>query len=170
MTERKTSPIEILEVKETLGGKREEFSCELVDRSPGAVVLLYRLTRQWNVNDLSLPAGTLSFGYFWKDRYYNAYHWLTREGVSLGIYFNVSDRTRFTADTVSWRDLEVDILVTPDDRCRVLDAGELPGDINPEVERKIELAREEIVKGYRSLVAEIEARSAEFFRSLSDVE
>jgi predicted RNA-binding protein associated with RNAse of E/G family len=160
---------EILEIKESLGGKREEYLCELVRQSQSEVVLLYRLSRPWRVEDVLLPAGTLSFGYFWEDRHYNAYHWLTPDGFSMGIYFNISDGTRFTPETVRWRDLEVDVLVTPDDCCRVLDAGELPEDIDPEVARKVELAREEILEGYRSLVAGIVTSSMELFRSITDI-
>jgi len=162
-------PREILEIKETLWGEREEFLCELIRQGQSEVVLLYRLSRPWCVEDVLLPAGTLSFGYFWEDRYYNAYHWLTPDGVSLGIYFNISDSTRFMRENVCWRDIEVDILVTPDGRCRILDEKEVPEDIDPNLALKIGLAKEEIVKDCRSLVSEIEARSAELFESLSDI-
>ena len=65
----------IVEQKETLAGERKRFSCRLLALAPGEAVILYVLRRAGRVADLALPRGTLSLGYFWEARPYNAYHW-----------------------------------------------------------------------------------------------
>ena len=151
----------IVEQKETLTGERRRYSCRLLALAPGEAVLLYVLRRAGRVADLALPRGTLSLGYFWEARPYNAYHWLAPGGGTLGLYVNVADRTRITPATVAWRDLTVDLLVTPDGRCRVLDEDELADDLAPALRATIEAARDEVLARYPALLAEVERRSPE---------
>ena len=77
-----------------------------------------------------LSKGTLSLGYFWEDRAYNLYHWVDDNQQTLALYFNICDNTHISPEQVAWRDLAVDILITPDQRCRVLDEDELADDID----------------------------------------
>jgi hypothetical protein len=119
----------IAEVKTTLAGKRQVFDCERIHYAPGETVVLYRMPADRQLEDLLLPKGALSLGYFWEDRPYNAYHWVDDNRQTLALYFNICDSTHISAEQVAWRDLAVDILITPDQRCRVLDEDELPDDI-----------------------------------------
>ena len=150
----------VLEVKETLDGRRHEFACTLLSSAADEVVLLYRLRREGRVADLVLPPDTLSLGFFWTARPYNAYHWLTADGRTLGLYVNISDRTHITPERVCWRDLVVDLLLTPDGRCRVLDEDELPADLDRALRARIEAARDDVLGGSATLLAAIERRSA----------
>jgi protein associated with RNAse G/E len=154
----------ILEIKHKLDGERKEFRCQLCSYSDDEVVVIYPLTRDGRVDDLALPKGTISYGYFWRDRLYNVYHWITPAGATLGIYFNIGDRTRISRGEIYWRDLVVDILITPDGRCRVLDEHELPADLDPDLRRTIETARDEVLQQKDDLVSEIERRSAGYPR------
>jgi hypothetical protein len=158
--ERSVDERSILEVKETLGGERREYACTLLSLTADEAVLLYRLPRAGRVADLAPPAGTLSLGHFWVARPYNAYHWLTPDGRTLGLYVNLSDRTRLAPDRVTWRDLVVDLLVTPDGRCRVLDEDELPAGLDPALRATIAAARERVLREQGELLAEVERRSA----------
>jgi predicted RNA-binding protein associated with RNAse of E/G family len=149
----------IREVKETLAGERREFHCTLVSLAADEVVVGYRSPIGGIVADVSLPAGTLTLGYFWAARPYNAYHWLAPDGATLGLYFNVSDRTRITAQRVAWRDLVVDVLVTPDGRCRVLDEDELPVDLDVALRHRIESTRDALRQNHERHLEELETRS-----------
>jgi len=64
----------IVELKETLAGGRRRFACRLLAGGPGEAVILYRLPRAGQVGGVALPRGTLSLGYFWEARSFNAYH------------------------------------------------------------------------------------------------
>ena len=144
----------ITEIKTTLAGERKEFACELLHRAPGEVVVIYRMPRDVQLEDLLLRQGTLSLGYFWEDRPYIAYHWIDAGLDSVALYFNISDRTRVSAGTVAWRDLTVDVLITPDGRCRVLDENELPADLDPELRAWIAAARDDLCRDPLSLLNE----------------
>ena len=103
---------QITEIKTTLAGERKTFSCELLHREPGEVVVVYRMPRDVQLEDVMLRADTLSLGYFREDRPYNAYHWVDAGLDTVALYFNISDRTRIGDDSVAWRDLAVDVLIT----------------------------------------------------------
>ena len=121
----------ITEVKTTLGGERKLFDCELLHHDETELVVIYRMPQGMRLEDVWLPQGTISLGYFWPDRPYNAYHWIDARQDTLALYFNIADGTRITDDCVEWRDLTVDVLLTPDGRCRVLDEDELPAALDP---------------------------------------
>src|SRR5262249_50676652 len=66
---------EIVEVKRYLDGSEKRFHCRLIERDDRSAVLLYRSDRPYEVHGLALPAGTVTFGYYWVDRPHNVYHW-----------------------------------------------------------------------------------------------
>ena len=107
------------EIKHQLDGSIIHYKCLLVYLSDDEVVIMYKLPQKARVEDLVLPAGSLSFGYFWKNRNYNVYHWVTKTGETLGTYFNVCDETNIGKEIVSWRDLVIDLLVQLDIRWKV---------------------------------------------------
>ena len=156
----------MLEVKKKLAGERIEFVCTPLHLAADEAVLLYKLPRAFQIEDLFLPDNSLSLGYFWTNRPYNAYHWITPQGQMLGLYINISDQTCITVEEVSWRDLLVDLLVTPDGRCRVLDEDEVPGNLEPVLLRKFKSTRHILVQQYKRLLAEVEQRSAELLKAV----
>jgi uncharacterized protein len=156
----------ILEIKETLTGQRKEFPCMPCAVAEDEVVILYKVDHEGRVEDVVLPAGTLSLGYFWATRPYNAYHWVTPEGRTIGLYFNISEGADITPQQVVWRDLVVDVLVTPDGRCRVLDEDELPAEMDASLRQRIKVTQDELVRQHETLLAEIEVRSVRLLRDL----
>jgi predicted RNA-binding protein associated with RNAse of E/G family len=149
-----------LEIKHRLDGSIERFECLPIQVSDGEAVVMYELPRNGRVDNLILPAGTLSFGYFWMDRPYNVYHWVTGAGETLGTYFNVCDETKIGENAVSWRDLVIDLLVTPDGRCRVLDTQELPQNLDEGLAHSIEETRKYLLVHYGSIIADVKSRTA----------
>jgi predicted RNA-binding protein associated with RNAse of E/G family len=134
----------ITEIKTTLLGERKTFECELLQATTSDAVVVYRMPADHQLEDILLPKDTLSFGYFWQDRPYNAYHWIDAQQQTIALYFNVSDNTIISAESIAWRDLMVDVLITPDGRCRVLDEDELPTEINAELLHYIERTRDQL--------------------------
>lgn len=139
-------PATITEIKHTLGGERKTFDCELLRRGAAEAVVVYRMPSDHRLEDIALARGTLSLGYFWEDRPYNAYHWIDERLDSVALYFNISDRTRIAERTIEWRDLAVDVLISPDGRCRVLDEDELPPGLDPALHAYIEAARDDLCR------------------------
>jgi len=123
------------------------------------VVVIYRMPRDVQLEDVLLRKDTVSLGYFWRDRPYNAYHWIDSCHDTVALYFNVADGTRISAETIEWRDLAVDVLITPDGRCRVLDEDELPNDIDAALLRYINKVRDELCREPLSRLAEYDKLS-----------
>jgi hypothetical protein len=134
----------ILERKRTLAGAEKLFPCWLLARTYDALTVLFVSTRTYQVADLELPVGTVTFGHFWRDRPYNAYHWMTPSGTTLAHYFNLADETALPdgdrAETFSFRDLVIDVLVRPGASPEVLDQDELPTTLAPATKDAIERA------------------------------
>ncbi len=173
----------VLEVKRRLDGTVRTYSCEAVEVADEHAVLLYRLPGPGRVADLALPAGTLTVAYYWTDRPYNVYHWIAPtepgctasrtppndprgaanvanapSGETLGYYFNLSGPVRIGRDRLEWEDLEVDVLVTPDGRVRVLDEDAVPRAAAarlPEIAR----ARERVLADWRTVTEDVERAS-----------
>jgi predicted RNA-binding protein associated with RNAse of E/G family len=149
---------EITEVKETLAGTRKTFHCHVIDRQPGALVVLFVSKAPVRVHDVDLPAGTVTFGYFWVDRGFNVYHWMSPEGATLAFYVNLAEGTRIE-DTLHWRDLTVDILVPSLGEAVVLDEDEIPLALDSATRARIERTRDLVLARAPALRLELEARS-----------
>ncbi len=147
-------------MKEKLNGERHEFASALLAQAPGEAVSLYTLPRDGQLGGVPLQAGTRCLGYFWSARPYNVYHAVDGDGRTLVFYLNLSDRTAITPATINWRDLIVDLVVTPDGACRVLDEDELPPDLDPTLLTYIEVARDDLLRQHPALLATLAARTA----------
>lgn len=149
----------ITEIKTTLDGVHKRFECERIHYAEGETVVLYRMPADHQLEHLLLPANTLSLGYFWEKRAYNAYHWVDDNRQTLALYFNICDNTRISPEQVAWRDLTVDVLITPDLQCRVLDEDELPDDLDIDLLSRINATRDALCADPARLLREFESRS-----------
>ncbi|MDQ7819838.1 MAG: DUF402 domain-containing protein [Armatimonadota bacterium] len=160
------SPAVIREVKVLPDGRRDEYACRLLDRSPTYAAVLYRSTAPRRVGPLRLPRGTLTYGYFWEGRPYTVYHWIAPDGRPLGYYVNIAADVRILPGEVRWRDLALDLLFSPDGQSvQVLDADEaarLPAPLRDRAEagRALVLThRDEILKEVAALTAFLRGRA-----------
>lgn len=156
----------ITEVKTTLTGERQEFVCRLVDRSANHVVVVYPVTRKGGrrVGALHIPQGTESYGYFWRDRLYNVYHWVTPAGRTLGYYVNLADSVELRPTEVRWRDLAVDLLFSADGgSVQILDEHEIAGHPT-ELQAKISAAQKHVLTHRDDLLAEVRRSTMHFRR------
>jgi hypothetical protein len=145
-----------VEVKRTLDGREIRFPCELVGRSPEATIVRFIVPAETSVKGLLLPSGTTSYGVFWPDRSYNLYWWVNPLGCTVGYYFNIQDSLRIGPDAVEWRDLIVDILVTPEGDLQVLDREELTDAVPHAVLDNIENTTVALSAGYQRITQEAE--------------
>jgi predicted RNA-binding protein associated with RNAse of E/G family len=158
--------VEILEVKRTLSGAVLAFPCTAAEVTPCRAVLLYRAGGGRRVAGLDLPAGTVTVAYYWVDRPYNVYHWVSPAGETLGWYFNLSSPARIADGRVEWDDLEVDVLVTPPGlQAEVLDEDRVPAGLAPAQRAAIAAARERVLRECAAVAAELAASSPGFLRA-----
>lgn len=154
---------DVLEIKRTLDGREQRFQCQLIAGDRQQAVLLFVARAAMHVHGIDLPAGTVTFGHFWTDRFYNVYHWLDGWGGTIGFYFNLSDSTVIGDGRLEWRDLTLDVLATPAGRLDVLDEHELPRDLDPALRTRIAAGKQAILTDPRQLMADIEERSRELY-------
>ncbi|HEY8926493.1 MAG TPA: DUF402 domain-containing protein [Polyangia bacterium] len=147
----------ILEIKRTVAGVEKRFECRRLHEDGAHLVVLFVAPAAMRVHGIALPAGTVTFGHFWRDRPYNVYHWLDPvTGSSLGAYVNLAAETRIDDDRLEWLDLIVDVLVVPGQTPRVLDEDEIPAGAPPDLMARIAAARAAVLDGMAPLLDELE--------------
>ena len=151
-------------MKRRLDGTEARFDCDpLVVDTGRRAVIGYVLERAWEVPGVMLRPGMVTYGHFWTDRDYNAYHWLDG-GRTVGVYFNIGPCETITAERVVWTDYVVDVLATPDGRLRVLDEDELDDATPADVRRVVERTRALILADSVRLCDEVESETRRFRR------
>jgi protein associated with RNAse G/E len=71
-----------------------------------------------------IQRGTRTIEYYWLDRWYNVFRFLNQDGRTRLFYCNVNMPPAFAEGTLSYVDLDIDILVQPDLSYQVLDLDE----------------------------------------------
>jgi hypothetical protein len=160
----------VVEIKRTLAGVEKRFDCRRLAGDDRRLVVLWIAPAAMQVHGVDLPAGTISFGHFWTDRSYNAYHWVDAAGRTVGFYFNLADRTRISEGRLEWRDLVLDVLATPEGRLELLDEDELPAVLDAEAAAHIAAGKAAILGDPARVMTEIESASRALFPLVFPVE
>ena len=94
-----------------------------VIRQEGSLIVLDAKFSEEVVHDLlgTIASGTHSLEYYWLDRWYNIFRFAQPDGQLRNYYCNVNVPPSFDGETLSYVDLDLDILVDPDFSYRVLD-------------------------------------------------
>lgn len=71
-----------------------------------------------------IEAGTVSFEYYWMDHWYSVFCFMKPSGQLLHYYCNINMPPEFDDNVLSYVDLDIDILVTPDLDYSILDEEE----------------------------------------------
>lgn len=72
----------------------------------------------------TIAAGTRSAEYYWTDRWYNVFRFAEESGGLRNYYCNINMPAEFADDVLSFIDLDIDVLVAPDDSYKILDTEE----------------------------------------------
>ncbi|MBS1793935.1 MAG: DUF402 domain-containing protein [Acidobacteria bacterium] len=71
-----------------------------------------------------IKQGTVSYEYFWRDRWYNVFRFFEPNGEFKFIYCNICMPPAIYDNMIEYVDLDLDILVYPDNKVQVLDVEE----------------------------------------------
>jgi len=98
------------------------WPAELV-RQEGSLIVLDAKFSAEVIHDLlgTIASGTHSLEYYWLDRWYNIFRFAEPSGSLRNYYCNVNVPPTFDGETLSYVDLDLDILVEPDLSYRILD-------------------------------------------------
>jgi protein associated with RNAse G/E len=104
------------------GTIRKSWTCELVEQVDDLVVAVGTFDADVNHSDLGLiTQGTLSHEYFWLDRWYNVFRFVTADGAFRNYYCNICMPPQFSKNVIDYVDLDIDVVVDPDFSYRILD-------------------------------------------------
>ena len=97
-----------------------------VMRCDGALLVLYAaFEEEVQHSQLGLiERGTVSIEYYWLDRWYNVFRFLEPDGRVSNFYCNVNMPPRFDGSMLTYIDLDIDIVVSPDLSYEILDMDE----------------------------------------------
>jgi uncharacterized protein len=101
---------------------RRSWTCELIERSDELIVLVGKFDRDVEHPGLgSIRRGTVSYEYFWPDRWYNIFRFHEPDGALRNYYCNVAMPPTFKNGILDYVDLDIDVLIWPDSRYEVVD-------------------------------------------------
>jgi hypothetical protein len=144
------------EIKHTLFGDTQTYSCELLQYEPGFGVLRYVVDREYNISGHKLLPGDITYGLYWEDRPYTLYVWdLSRINSKL-YYFNIADSISLRSEEFVWRDLTIDVLIDTDNAARILDEQELLPDLAQGLREYIRTAVDLVVEKHQEIIREAE--------------
>ena len=99
----------------------------------------------------TIAAGTHSTEYYWTDRWYSVFRFREPDGTLRNYYCNVNRPAEFDGRALTFVDLDIDVLVSPDFAYAVLDEEEFEAHAarfgyTDEVLRRVAEARVELIK------------------------
>ncbi|MCZ7578547.1 MAG: DUF402 domain-containing protein [Dehalococcoidia bacterium] len=103
------------EVKVKPGGAELAYETDLVHRDRTLVIVRFLMRQGGGPPSLpvEVPAGSVSYGYFWARRPYNVYRWLRADGTLIAHRFDAVTEVRIAGDSVRYRDLALDWWALP---------------------------------------------------------
>lgn len=161
MSERPVRITRVTEVKRHLDGRIERFECELLLRRRHLAVVRFDYDEELRPCGFLLPAGSHSYGFFWRRRPYQLYRMMAPDGRLITHRFDVVEDMRLGEQEVSYQDLLLDVCVDAQGRVRVEDEDEVAdyvrrGALTPAQRERIERTRALLLLRHRAIVREAE--------------
>ncbi len=158
------------ERKIRLSGEVVTYQCDLVALEIDYGILKYVTSERRTVASATLEPGTFTFAVYWPGRNYNLYYWTIPEDPPIdgeagkplrlrpvGYYFNLVDSVSLSPLQFTYRDLVVDIFVSPEGELSVLDEEELPAGTDSSLLAFIEAIKRQLLRDYRTVIAEVDS-------------
>jgi uncharacterized protein len=104
------------------GTIKRSWKADLLEYRDSLLVLVGRFDMAVEHSDLGyIKNGTVSYEYYWLDRWYNVFRFHEPSGELKNYYFNINMPPEFADDVLDYVDLDIDVLVQPDCTYSVLD-------------------------------------------------
>jgi hypothetical protein len=104
------------------GSIRRSWACRLVEQDGPLLVFEGVFDLDVQHDDLGfIRRGTVSYEYYWRDRWYNVFRFHEPEGYLRNYYCNINMPPVFENGVLDYVDLDLDVLVWKDFSYRILD-------------------------------------------------
>lgn len=133
------------------GREHRRWSAQLIRQEGPLLVLDAHFPEEISHDSLgTIAVGTHSLEYYWLDRWYNVFRFAEPDGQLRNYYCNVNVPPTLDDDTLSYVDLDLDILVAPDFSCQILDRDDFETNAalynySADVQENAQLALDELV-------------------------
>ncbi|MEP6705647.1 MAG: DUF402 domain-containing protein [Acidobacteriota bacterium] len=98
------------------------WHCDLQERRDSLLVFVGEFETEVEHADLGLiKKGTVSYEYYWLDRWYNIFRFHEPSGELRNFYCNISMPAKFDGKILDYVDLDIDVITGPDLITSVLD-------------------------------------------------
>ncbi len=107
------------------GEIRKSWKANLIKKEKNLLSLVGEFDREIDHQHLGLiQLGTISYEYYWLDRWYNVFRFHEPEGSFRNYYCNVNMPPTFESNVLDYVDLDIDVLVAKDGSYTILDSEE----------------------------------------------
>lgn len=107
------------------GSIGKSWTCELTERTGDLLVFVGQFDREVNHEHLGLiKSGTISYEYYWLNRWYNVFRFHEPDGTFRNYYCNINMPPTFEDGVLDYVDLDIDILVSDDWTYQIVDSDE----------------------------------------------
>lgn len=107
------------------GKIHRSWKADLISQEDSLLVFVGEFEKEVKHPNLGvIRRGTVSYEYYWLDRWYNIFRFHEPEGALRNFYCNVNMPPKFENGVLDYIDLDVDILVWKDFKYEILDAEE----------------------------------------------
>jgi protein associated with RNAse G/E len=148
------------------GGIHRSWECDLIEQAGDLLIFIGVFKNEITHPDLGvIRPDTISYEYYWLNRWYNVFRFHEPNGDFRNFYCNVNSPPKFESGILDYVDLDVDVLISKNFEIEVLDIEEYR--INSEKYRY----SDEIKKNVKSSVSELIylAENRQFPFDLSDL-
>ena len=115
----------IINSREFDGSINRSWNCELISQEESSLAFSGVFDRDVSHPDLGeIRRGTISYEYYWLDRWYNFFCFHEPDGTFRNYYCNINMPPRFEHGVLDYVDLDIDVVMWPDGRVEILDEDE----------------------------------------------
>ena len=101
------------------------WKAELIEQTNSLLIFVGEFETEVNHSHLGvIRRGTISYEFYWLDRFYNVFRFEEPDGAFRNFYCNVNLPPKFENGVLDYVDLDIDILVWKDFMYEILDADE----------------------------------------------
>lgn len=144
---------------------RKSWTCELVERAEPLLVLRGEFDENISHPDLGeIKRGTVSYEYYWLDRWYNVFRFHDPNGSFRNYYCNINTPPTFANSVLDYVDLDIDILVWEHGVAEVVDYQDF--EANAVKFGYPDAIRQRVVETVYDLIGQIEVRNFPFDHGL----
>jgi protein associated with RNAse G/E len=143
------------------GTLSRSWQADIIESSPEAIVLVGQFESEVQHDKLGIiRRGTVSYEYYWLQRWYSVFRFHEPNGVLRNYYCNINMPPMISQGALDYVDLDIDVLVWPDFSYEIVDRDEF--EMNAERFGYSEFVRDKAEEAFERIIQMVEVRELPF--------